>query len=151
AERRNLVPVDWAAGAVVRIMGRPAWHGRTFHLVAREAVPVRVIKEVAAEVLGLDGVSWGVRGTPTDLTDLEKTFLDHRRESWPYLADDPEFDCRNTRAALPDLPPPAVGPALLRRLIAFAVADGWGRRPREGHREADGCCADYVERFFPER
>ncbi len=33
-EPRNLVPVDWVARAIVRIVGQPWWHGRTYHLVA---------------------------------------------------------------------------------------------------------------------
>jgi nucleoside-diphosphate-sugar epimerase len=151
AERRNLVPVDWAARAIVRLLDRPAWHGRTFHLTAWEPVSVRLIKEVAAEVLGLDGVGWAGPVAPDDLTEKERAFLDRLREYWPYLDTDPEFDCRNLRAALPDLPPPLVDAGLLHRLIAFAFADDWGRRSGPPTQTTDSPCACYVERFFPER
>jgi thioester reductase-like protein len=149
-ERRNLVPVDWVARAVVRLLERPTWHGCTFHLTAHEAVSVRLLKEVAADVLGLDGVGWADAVAPDDPTETERAFLDRLREYWPYLDGDPEFDCRNARAVLPDLPPPAVDAALLRRLIAFAVADDWGRQPRRPRRPEESPCARYVEHFFPE-
>jgi thioester reductase-like protein len=149
-EPRNLVPVDWVARAVAEVVNDPRRHGRTYHLTARAPVPMREIEAVAAEVLGIDGVRWAGPGPLSEPTALEAAFLHQVRDYWPYLRGDPVFDCRNTRAALPDLPPPAVDRALLARLIRFAVADRWGRRgrPRAGGAGVD--CARYVEQFFPE-
>jgi thioester reductase-like protein len=149
-EPRNLVPVDWVARAVMRIVNEPHRHGRTYHLVAREPVPLREIKAVAAEVLGIDGVRWAGSGPLADPTVLEEMFLQHVRDYWPYLNGDPVFDCRNTRTALPDLPPPMIDRALLTRIIRFAVADRWGRPDRRRARNIGVDCARYVERFFPE-
>ena len=69
---------------------------------------MREIKDVAAEVLGIDGVRWAGPGPLADPTALEELFLEHVRDYWPYLHGDPVFDCRNTQAALPDLPPPTI-------------------------------------------
>src|SRR5262249_28736296 len=69
-EPRNLVLVDWVARAIVAIVNQPHHHGRTYHLVARRPTPVRAIKEVAEELLAIDGVSWttpDARPTPTPL------------------------------------------------------------------------------------
>ena len=148
-ERRNLVPVDWVGRAVVRLVGRPDCHGRTYHLVARAPVRVRDIKEVAGELLQIDGARWG-GGVPRDPSPLEELFLGQLREYWPYLDGEPAFDCRNTLAALPDLPAPLMDRALLTRLIRFAVADRWGRSQRRVVAAAGINCAHYVERFFPE-
>lgn len=150
-EPRNLVPVDWVARALTEIVGRPGWHGRTFHLTAAEPVSARAVKEVAERVLGVDGVSWAGPGKPGDATALEETFLEHLQEYWPYLSGDPAFDRRNTQAAVPELPCPRLDGDFLARLIRFAVADRWGRASRGRNRVGVRTnCADYVERFFPE-
>jgi nucleoside-diphosphate-sugar epimerase len=149
-EPRDLVPVDWVARAVVRIVNRPRCHGRTYHLVARTPIRVRDIKEVAGELLQIDGARWFDGGVPRDPSPLEELFLGQLREYWPYLAGDPAFDCRNTRAALPGLPPPRVDRALLARLIRFAVADRWGRSRSPARPAGVMDCARYVEQFFPE-
>jgi thioester reductase-like protein len=150
-EPRNLVPVDWVAGAIVRLLDRPHWHGRTFHLTSPEPVPARLIREVAEEVLRIDGVTRAGAGESPEPGGLEETFLEHLREYQPYLGGDPEFDCRNTRTALRDFPCPRVDRALLAGLIRFAVADRWGRTSRRPVRTRSRFdCRDYVERFFPE-
>jgi thioester reductase-like protein len=150
-EPRNLVPVDWVARAVVRIVNQPDCHGRTYHLVARTPVPAREIKEVAEEVLRVAGVRWAGAGDLRDPSPVEEMFREQVREFWPYLDGDPVFDCRNTDAALPGLPAPRVDRAVLRRLLQFAIDDHWGRsgerKPRPG---AGFDCTRYVEHFFPE-
>ena len=52
----------------------------------------------------------------------------------PYQVGEPAFDAANTRTALPDLPCPEIDPAMLRRLIDFAVRDNWGRPTPAGRR-----------------
>jgi thioester reductase-like protein len=151
AEARNLVPVDWVAQAVVQLIRQPAWHAKTYHLVAPQSVPARHIKKVAEELLGIDGVRWAGHSGLTSPTSLEEAFRDHLREYWPYFTSDPVFDCRNMSEALPELPPPSVDRPMLARLIRFAVADQWGRtRPARRRRPRAGCdCATYIEQFFP--
>jgi len=149
-ELRNLVPVDWVARAIVAIVNQPRHHGRTYHLVARRPTSVRDIKEVAEDVLAIDGVSWAKSGTQPVPTPLEEVFLDQLREYWPYMHGDPVFDCRNTLSALPHLPSPDVDRAMLARLIRFAVADQWGRAGRKKQRRSSELsCRRYVEEFFP--
>jgi thioester reductase-like protein len=150
-EPRNLVPVDWVAQTIVRIVNRPRRHGKTYHLVAREPVRAADIKDVAAELLDLDGVSWAGAGPLEAPTALEELFLDHIREYWPYFRADPEFDSRNTLTALPYSPPPRLDRALLTRLIQFGIADRWGSARRSRRRRGGVEVADYLERFFPEK
>jgi hypothetical protein len=120
-----------------------------YHLVAGTPVQVCEIKEVAADLLRIDGVRWAGAEVLRHQTPLEEAFLGHLREYIPYLSGDPVFHNRNTRAALPWLPAPRVDRALLARLIRFAVAHNWGRsRGRNPSRSID--CAPYVERFFPQ-
>jgi thioester reductase-like protein len=149
SEPRNLVPVDWVARAIARIVRRRARHGRTYHLVARRPTPVADILAAAEAGLGLDGIEL-IGHHPADPTPVEEAFLSAVRDYSPYLGGDPEFDDRNTRAVLPLLPPPRVDVRLLARLIRFAVADRWGRGRRPERTSAVIDCADYIERFFPE-
>jgi hypothetical protein len=147
-EPRDLVPVDWVAAAITRIVEQPALHGHTYHLTSARPTRVSDIKDVAVTELGLDGVE--LTGTVPDPTALESAFLDGLRDYWPYLGGDPAFDARNTRTALPDFPPPRVDRECLRRLVRFAVADGWGRARRRSERLSSLDCGDYIEHFFPE-
>ncbi len=147
-ELRNLVPVDWVSAAITRIVGRQALHGRVYHLTAPHPTTVRDIKEVAVEELGLDGVE--LTGRAPNPSALERAFLDGLQEYWPYLGSDPAFDCRNTLAAIPDLPAPRVDRELLRRLVRFAVSDCWGRGRRQVAFKSSLDCGDYIERYFPE-
>ncbi len=132
AEPYDLVCVDWVSRAVVELIGRPEWHGRTFHLVARQPVRSGLVRAVGVEELGLDGVEFIGPDGLTDRTHLEEAFLDGLRQYWPYIDGTPRFTWTNTAAALPHVEPPVVDRAVLQRLIRFAVADQWGHgeRPR---------------------
>jgi thioester reductase-like protein len=146
-EAPNLVPVDWVSEALVRLMRRPHWHGRTFHLVARRPARLREILAMVEGLLKLEGIRWvGPQGL-SDPTPLEEHVLGQFRDYWNYLHNDLQFDCRNTRRALPDLPPPRLTRALVARLLEFAQADRWGRRPVPA--QPTGACADFLERFLP--
>jgi thioester reductase-like protein/putative sterol carrier protein len=152
-EHRDLVPVDWVARAIVSLVDRPDCHGRTYHLTASHPVPARLIKDVAEEVLGIEGVRFGGPEVFDDPTPLERGFLDHIQEFWPYLHGDPRFDRRNLDAALPDLPCVRIDRPMLARLIRYAVSDGWGRRSRRNPTRAVSRarinCRLYVEEVFP--
>jgi thioester reductase-like protein len=150
-EPRNLVPVDWVARAVVRIVTAPRLHGRAYHLTTDTPTPVRLIRDVGEQVLGIHGVRWAGPAGPADPTALEEAFAARLEDYWPYRHGDPAFASDNTRAALPDLPPPAVDAGMLARLMRFAVQDRFGRaRKRAGPRRPDIRPAEYVEQFFPE-
>jgi thioester reductase-like protein len=148
-EPRNLVPVDWVAAAITHIVGQPRLHGITYHLASRQPVSARLIKEVAQEVLGVEGVSWAGREGPAEPSSLEQHFLEQVRDYWPYRDGEPCFDCMHTEGALPFLPPPVMDRALLSRLVRFPLADRWGRGQRRPLHAATVDCAHYVEEFFP--
>jgi thioester reductase-like protein len=151
AEPRNLVPVDWVARAIVRLMAQPDCHERTYHLTSPWPVRSRDIKEVAEELLDIDGIDWAGSAELTEPTALEQLFLDQCRDYLPYRHGDPPFDCRNTRQALPQLLPPRMDRALLTRLVQFAIADNWGRSgPTDpAGPGTQGDCSRYIEEFFP--
>jgi thioester reductase-like protein len=149
-EPRDLVPVDWVSQAITRIVCQPALHGRTYHLTAAETTQANLIKEVAEELLGIEGVRWAGSGELANPSPLEEAVLQQLAEYWPYRHGDPSFDRGNTRAALSGLPPPVIDRALLSRLIRFGIEDRWGRRRTCKVAPARLDCARYVEDFFPE-
>jgi nucleoside-diphosphate-sugar epimerase len=151
AEPRNLVPVDWVSQAIVQIVNRPHLHGRTYHLASPQPVRGQAIKEIAEELLHIDGAQWVGQKAIAAPTLVEELFLERVADFWPYLDGDPVFDCRNTSAALPWLPAPRIDRNLLARLLRFAVADEWGRaRRRRGPDRSAVDCAHFIEEFFPE-
>jgi thioester reductase-like protein len=150
-EMWNLVPVDWVARAIVELLGKPWWHGYTFHLVSRSPVTTRLLRDVGVEILNLSGVEFAGPGSVENPTRLEQLFVEGIEEYWPYLSGNPIFASANTQSALPGLPPPVVDRPLLERLINFAVACNWGRgsAPGKGKPPPRSSCADYIERTFP--
>jgi thioester reductase-like protein len=152
SEEVNLVPVDWVAQAIASLFERPQWHGRTFHLVSRAAATTELIASTAVTELSLEGVELvGPHGN-TGLTRLEELFWEGLHDYLTYLFGTPRFLDANTAKALPHLPPPCVDQALLERLIEFAVANHWGRRPSPNTMAIASIgspCAEYFEDIFP--
>jgi thioester reductase-like protein len=150
-ETQDLVPVDWVSEAIVRLLRRPRWHGRTFHLVARRPARLRDIKAFIEDLLHLEGLRWAGPEGLKDPTALEERILEQFHDYWVYLRGDQVFDRSNTRRALPDLPPPCFDRALAGRLLEFALADQWGRGKGQPRPVVADACADFLERFLPER
>jgi thioester reductase-like protein len=132
-ERRNLVPVDWVSAVLTYLVRHGEHHGRTYHLTPPQPVTARELDEAMASYLRYYGTSFagpdGLVGA--ELSELEEAFYSQIENYQSYWAREPEFDCRNTLAAVPHLPCPRIDRACLHRLLEFAIADKWGRR-REG-------------------
>jgi len=157
-ETQNLVPVDWVSHAILSLLRRPQWHGRTYHLVARQPVRLREIKGIIEDLLCIEGIQWVGRDGLADPTLLEQLVLEQFQDYWSYLQSDLVFDCRNTRQALPDLPPPLFDRELVIRLLHFAQQDNWGRGRARDQVASERSCASasndlahYLERVLPEQ
>jgi nucleoside-diphosphate-sugar epimerase len=139
AEPRNLVPVDWVSAVISHLVLSPAAHGRTYHLTPTKPVTAGEIEAAMAEGFGYHGPTFvGPDGlAPVELNELERLFYDQVATYQPYWSEEPAFDCANTLAAAPHLACPALDGEVLRRFIAFAVADRWGKR-RRSTRESTG-------------
>jgi hypothetical protein len=148
-ETQNLVPVDWVSGALLELLRRPHWHGRTYHLVARQPARLHEIKSIIEDLLHIEGIQWVGRDGLADPTSLEQLVVDQFQDYWSYLQSDLVFDCRNTRQALPDLPPPSFDRALVIRLLHFAQENNWGRERTRGHAAQTLDLAHYLEQVLP--
>jgi nucleoside-diphosphate-sugar epimerase len=147
-ERKDVVPVDWVARAIVRILGRPEYHGRTFHLTAEKPATVRALCDVVKRDLRIDGLELLGNGPLPDPSELERVIEAGMREYSAYFDSDPTFDRRNTLDALPDLSVPAIDRDVLGRLVRFGVEDRWGRKSSVGSPAAK-TCTEYLEDDFP--
>lgn len=122
-ETKHLVPVDWVAEAMVRILTQPKLHGQTYHLTPRKPVTARVIRDVLEESIGMYGTQLcGADHVPANDNEAEALFHEHIRVYNSYWRNDPEFAYQNIQQALPDLPCPDVDHALLLRLSRQAIA-----------------------------
>jgi nucleoside-diphosphate-sugar epimerase len=132
-ERRNLVPVDWVSAVIADIVVRPEWHGRTYHLTPDPPVTARELEEAMAAYFGYSGVRFAgpEARQAADLNEVETQFYQYVSQYELYWSSEPRFGAANTRAAVPDRRCPPVDAAMVRRLIDFAVRDGWGRADRK--------------------
>lgn len=149
-ETQNLIPVDWVSQAMVELLHRPRWHGRTYHLVAWQPVRLQEIKAIIEDLLRIEGIQWAGPDGLSDPTSLEQLVLEQFEDYWSYLNNDLVFDCRNTRRALPDLPPASFDRELVVRLLRFAQEDNWGRE-RRAKVVAASDLAHFLERVLPEQ
>jgi thioester reductase-like protein len=151
AETQNIVPVDWVARALLALVDRPRWHGRTYHLAAWQSVRLDEIKSIFEELLPLEGIQWAGSGGVSDPTPMEQLVLEEFQDYWSYLYSNLDFDCRNTRQTLPDMPPPRFDRQLVARLLEFAQADNWGRQRSRSSAAPPSECAHYLECVLPQR
>jgi hypothetical protein len=128
-ERCNFVPVDWVSEVVTHIVTHPDHHGRTYHLTPDRPVSAVEVHGALANYFRYAGpVFAGPEAfAQGDCTEMEKMYAAHVARYQLYTAEDPAFDCTNTRSTAPHLPCPPIDEACLRRLLDFAIRDNWGR------------------------
>lgn len=161
AETQNIVPVDWVARALLALVDRPRGHGRTYHLAAWQSIRLDEIKSIFEDLLPLEGIQWAGPAGVSDATPMEQLVLAEFQDYWSYLYSNLDFDCRNIRQTLPDMPPPRFDRQLVARLLEFAQADNWGRQRSRtppsppshsgGVRGGASECAHYLECVLPQQ
>ena len=127
-DRKNYVPVDWAADVMTHIFTNPQWHGRTYHLTTPEPPLLTEFVDVVQDAVE----------TYSTLADEADPLL--ANESWffeqylnevqiyaPYLQDDPKFDSTNTQTAAPHLPCPKMDKELMMFLARYAILSRFGK------------------------
>jgi nucleoside-diphosphate-sugar epimerase len=129
-ECRNLISVDWVSAVTTYLVLKPEHHGRTYHLTPLEPVTAREIEEAMCSHFGYYGPTFvGPDGLAEGtLNEVERLFYEYVGRYTPYWAQEPTFDCTNTRTAAPHLPCPRIDTACLHRLIDFAIQDRWGKK-----------------------
>ncbi len=128
-ERKDFVPVDWVSAMIVRLLGHPEHHGRTYHLTAAQPTPAALWTQAIQEAVYRYS-SWA---DPSDSTGRDVSWANEtcRAQAEIYRAywrDDPRFDCTHTVAAAPQLPCPVVDHDMLLRMATFAIQTNFRKR-----------------------
>jgi long-chain acyl-CoA synthetase len=140
----DVVPVDYVAEAILALSGRP---GSTYHLTAGErATTVGEVMDLASAHLGRPSPRVIPPGLYRRLihplllrrgSDKRKQALRRSEAFFPYFSMRVRYEDQLARGALRErgIEAPAL-PAYFGRLMDFALAAGWGRRPPERHEAA---------------
>jgi nucleoside-diphosphate-sugar epimerase len=121
-EGRTIVPVDWLSKSIAYLLMHPEHHGRTYHLTNEVPVPVAEMQRATRDAVKL--YCKKPLATAIDeeqLAFVERAFKDVMRIYEGYWRDDPRFDMSNTRAALPNFPPPVVDYDMLMRAARYSI------------------------------
>lgn len=129
-EQRNMVPVDWVAEAVARLLDTPAARGRTIHLAPQIPVTVRQIIDSTSSYLNSGGLEFCGPQKPEHLNDVESFAYGGKGLYEAYEQTDPVFETATVRELLADLPCPVIDEPMIHRFLTFGDADRWGKRRR---------------------
>ncbi|MCA9067723.1 MAG: SDR family oxidoreductase, partial [Planctomycetaceae bacterium] len=126
-ECKNLVPVDWCSQVISEIFCQPKHHQKTYHLTPGNKTTVRMIQDVMEEVF-LEKMDFNSKHSAESIDwDLFKqNFVDGMTVYRAYWKDDPTFDQKNVREALPHLPCPEMNHTVIRRMCRFAIDSNFG-------------------------
>jgi len=130
AARKNFVPVDWVARVIATLVGRPAAHGKTFHITHPEPLATGMVAATIQEAV--ETYSRAAAADDPDLQD-ERWFADNLQSELDvyrrYFRHDPTFDRSNVLAHAGDVSCPPLDRPTLLRMARFAIEHEFGRRP----------------------
>ncbi len=120
SDKKNFVPVDWVAKAIVRIALKPTLQGSVYHLTNPESTTCIDVQNAIQRSLAKFAEG---NGPPTSSTG---EFREQLGVYESYFNNDPVFDRKNTQAALPDLPCPKVDVRMLEMLGDYGIQANFG-------------------------
>lgn len=129
-EKRNMIPVDWVADAIARLLTDPRARGRTIHLAPDHPITIRQIIDFTSSYLNSGGVEFCGPRTIDDFNDTESAAYTGKGLYEAYEQTDPAFAMDNLQELLPDLPCPIIDEPMIHRFLTFGDADRWGKRRR---------------------
>jgi thioester reductase-like protein len=126
----NLVPVDYAADAIVAILKAKESINKIFHITNPGPPELGELRDLVMPVLGIEEVNVKIDGQMEHkrLSAIERLFLRHTRTYYSYLFSRLRFDCRNTQSVLEGtgIICPAITRDLVKVLVDFAISHNWG-------------------------
>ena len=129
-ERKNMVPVDWVAAAIVRCVQDEQWHGQIYNLTNPVPISVEAMSEAMVEaVLECWKLKKDTSGAiPPELLNSEG-FREQMGRYRVYFETDPTFDTSNSQGLLRESACPVLDHALLVKLWMAAVQADFAWRP----------------------
>lgn len=134
----NLIPVDYAARAIVALSRRVESINKAFHIVNPSPPTLGELAEWMRTALGV----YHVRVAPlhefqlTPHTLQERLFLQKTQAFQPYLFGEPYFDFSNTRSLLSGtgIECPLITQEIVNRYIQYAIDTNWGEKRQSADR-----------------
>lgn len=143
-EHRNVVPIDWVADVVSRLLDTPEAHGKTYHLTPRIHLTPRRIIDCCCSYFNSHGVQYcGDLGVSENMNGFEQTYFSGVALYESYNSTDPKFDNSNLLEFASDLPCPEIDETVIHRYLAFGMADRWGKR-RNRDIESPSALVDFL-------
>lgn len=153
-DRQNIVPVDYVARMITRVVATESYQGRVYHLVHPAPPSNGEIKAAFEDHFKIGGGRFVApeRFDETDLNEHEQQFCDVTRPIAHYFVDSPSF-VRSNAASVERAEGIACAPfdaEAINRLVRYAQSVGWKSRGRPSVRDGS-FCARYFESFLPSR
>lgn len=127
----NLIPIDYAARAIVAISRQAESINKTFHIVNPSPPSLGELAEWTGVATGVSHTkivdAYEFRKQPR--TMVEKLFLQGTEAFQPYMFGEPDFDSTNTRKLLigTGIECPLITQELINRFIQYGIAANWGK------------------------
>lgn len=128
-EPRNTIPVDWVSAVMTRLFDNPDAHGGTYHITPDEPFTARELIEAAEVYFHATGTVFDA--DEIGVNDFDRLSHEHLDIYHAYLTTDPEFDTRNLKTLVPNLPNPKIGQEMIHRFIQYGEEDCWGKRRKK--------------------
>ncbi len=126
----NLVPIDYAADAIVEILEKRESIDKIFHITNSNPPKLSELRDLLIPLLGVKGIQVKIDREleQKSLSILEKLFLRQTRSYYSYLFSKLRFDDSSTQRVLKGtgIICPAITKELVKVLINFAVSHNWG-------------------------
>jgi nucleoside-diphosphate-sugar epimerase len=128
----NLVPIDWGAKMLARLVEIPA-AGATFHVVHDDPPKARLVTEASLRHMGIVGVRCGEsrdRDAKSSSGMLQKLLDRGISQYVPYITHEARFEVLNLPRALGAdyVPPPKIDEAVMAKWLDFAIRTEFGRK-----------------------
>ena len=140
----NLVPVDYAADAIVAILKAKESINKIFHIANPDPPELSELRDLVMPALGIKGINVKIDGQMEHkrLSAIERLFLRHTRTYYSYLFSRLRFDCRNTQSVLEStgIICPAITRDLVKILVDFAISHNWGDGKQTASQKAEIAC-----------
>lgn len=127
-EPANLVPVDWLTEKLEQAVNSIPPKGCTLHLLHEQPPRIREIMRVSLEGIGVKGVRYGEEPSSQNgiLRVVQRTLTKELGHYNPYLLKGQHFQteatiCEFERSGIPWTPAPMFTPALVSRLLKYAM------------------------------
>jgi thioester reductase-like protein len=124
--RTNIIPVDYVARAVVRIIENPDHHRKIFHITHPDPPPHQWTLDLIHRKFNLNGITLAGPDVTIEPRDRIEGMVWRQMQTLRYhLANNPVFDRTHTDIALPHLEIPQITEPMVNNLIDYAIQNNW--------------------------